>query len=60
MTKVRVIQMFRDKDDFARSYPVGSVCDFDRDRAERLVTLGLVEVISKNNTEDRPRRGKNR
>lgn len=56
MIKVRVIRTFRDKDDFARSYPVGSICDFERDRAERLVLLGLVEMM----TEDKPRRGKNR
>ena len=56
MTKVRVIQAFRDKDDFARSYPVGSVCDFDHDRAEKLASMGLVEIIS----EDKPRRGRNR
>ncbi len=60
MIKVRVIQAFRDKDDFARSYPVGSVCDFDRDRAEKLASLGLVEIISKDVTEDKPRRGRNR
>lgn len=56
MTKVRVIQEFRDKDDFSRSYPAGSICDFDRNRAEKLASMGLVEIIS----DDKPRRGRNR
>lgn len=42
MMKVKVIKEFHDKDRFSKVYPVGTVCDFDDERAKTLISLGLV------------------
>lgn len=47
MMNVRIKQEFRDKDNFLKIYPVGSVCEFEDKRAKHLIGLGLVESVEK-------------
>lgn len=40
---VKVIQSFGDKSNFTVKYEVGAVVEFDTERAEELISKGLVE-----------------
>lgn len=43
--KVKVIRLFRDKDNFAKVYKVGDIIDVDKDRAERMIFNKAVEKV---------------
>lgn len=43
--RVRVIDIFRDKDDYGREYRIGEECEFEETRALNLSALGLVEPV---------------
>lgn len=43
--KVKVKAVFRDKLHYSRLYQPGEVVDFDRERAENIVALGLGEPV---------------
>lgn len=58
MTTVRIKQEFRDKDRFSKIYPVGSICEFEDGRAKELISRGLVEAVSTDSIETRPKRGR--
>lgn len=45
MRTVRVIQPFHDKDNYNKVYQIGEVVSIDAERANKLITLNLVEVI---------------
>lgn len=45
MKRVRIIQTFRDRDNFAHVYNVGDVAAFSENRANRLLTLALAEDV---------------
>ena len=44
--KVKVTQIFRDKDNYNLVYKVGEEREFGKSRAQHLISLGLVEPIS--------------
>jgi hypothetical protein len=44
--KVKVTQTFRDKDNYNLVYKVGEEREFGKSRAQHLISLGLVELIS--------------
>ena len=44
--RVRVAQTFRDKDNYTLIYKVGEEREFAENRAQHLISLGLVEPIS--------------
>lgn len=52
--KVVVLQEFRDKDKFSKVYPVGTVCEFDDERANRLIGFGIVEPEQKPSEDEPP------
>ena len=41
--KVKVLQSFRDKDNFSKVYNIGEVIDIDGGRAEHLISIKVVE-----------------
>lgn len=43
--EVRILVEFHDRDDFTKVYPVGETFNFDDERAEHLIGLGLVEPV---------------
>lgn len=43
--KVKVLQSFRDKDNFAKAYSAGEVIDIDENRAEHLISINIVEKV---------------
>ena len=43
--KVKVLQSFRDKDNFAKAYSAGEVIEIDENRAEHLISINIVEKI---------------
>lgn len=43
--KVKVVNEFRDKDNFSRLYVAGSIVDFEESRVDSLKELGLVEDV---------------
>ena len=43
--KVKVLLPFRDKDRFTRLYEPGEVLDFEQERGEHVVKLGLAEPV---------------
>lgn len=45
MKSYRVIKPFHDIRAFSKVYAVGEIIQFDDDRANRLLTLGLVEQV---------------
>lgn len=53
--RVKVKVEFRDKGNFSRMYNPGEVVSFDKDRAERIISLGLADAIE---TEEKPKRKK--
>ena len=54
--KVKVLLPFRDKDKFTRLYEPGDVVDFERERGEHIVELGLAEpVVEKKATYEPPK-----
>lgn len=48
MKKLRVTQVFRDLYNYDKIYNVGDVIECDDERANKLITLGLAEVIKPN------------
>lgn len=54
--RVRVIDIFRDKDDYGREYRIGEECEFEETRALNLSALGLVEPIADANLSENARR----
>lgn len=57
--RVRVIDIFRDKDDYDREYRIGEECEFEETRALNLSALGLVEpVVDVTISENTRRRGR--
>lgn len=57
--RVRVIDIFRDKDDYSREYRIGEECEFEKARALNLSALGLVEpVLDTNISENTRKRGR--
>ncbi len=57
--RVRVIDIFRDKDDYGREYRIGEECEFEETRALNLSALGLVEpVVDVTISENTRRRGR--
>lgn len=57
MTAVKIIQEFHDKDRFSKVYLVGDVCEFDKSRAQSLISKGLVKAVSEE-AQDKPKRGR--
>lgn len=43
--EVRILVEFHDRADFTKVYPVGETFNFDDERAEHLIGLGLVEPV---------------
>lgn len=57
--RVRVIDIFRDKDDYGREHRIGEECEFEETRALNLSALGLVEpVVDVTISENTRRRGR--
>ena len=53
--KVKVKAVFRDKDNFSRMYNPGEVVSFEKERAERIISLGLADA---DEVEEKPKRKK--
>lgn len=45
--KVKILSDFRDKYDYSRLYKAGDVVTLNEERANELITLGLVEPLNK-------------
>lgn len=41
--KLKILKTFRDKDIFSKIYNIGDVVDFEKNRAEYIISLGLAE-----------------
>lgn len=48
MIKLRVINSFHDCSNFAIIHQVGDIIEVDNKRADKLITLGLCELIKPN------------
>lgn len=49
---VKILNEFRDKDDFSKLYEKGSTVEFETDRAKTLIELGLVEDVENSKEDD--------
>lgn len=41
--ELKIKKTFRDKDNFSKVYNIGDVVDFEKNRAEYIISLGLAE-----------------
>lgn len=52
--KVLVKSVFRDKDNFSRMFNPGEVVEFEAERAENIIKLGLGEEVKEKAAEPKP------
>lgn len=43
--ELKIKKTFRDKDNFSKVYNIGDVVDFEKNRAEYIISLGLAEKV---------------
>jgi hypothetical protein len=43
--ELKIKKIFRDKDNFSKVYNIGDVVDFEKNRAEYIISLGLAEKV---------------
>lgn len=55
--KVKVLQPFRDKEKFSRTFKPGEILDLDAERAENIVKLKLAERVAKADAKEAPKAG---